>query len=297
MTCTGGTPAGCAATGQAQPTFETCSATTQSCVSGSQGCVSGTTQNTLLGIVAIGQPVCPSGTTPRVDSMRITTTGTFEYGGGIDYYGNGASSSLRVMLSKTPSKCYQLIRPYIAVGNPNWAIRCANSQQCPYTITSTVVCVTRSSATPCLVGPLSTAAVSSFTIPDRPCAGNAGAITANDGNQYCCESTSNAPVFGQTGSCTCGQLRRHTSIAEAYVQVRLNYEQVLTFYSVALCYRVAHSGCTYRWRVVGMERVLCHRAGRAHRHARAPTRLRATVATRAQMRLLSAALPPLVHQR
>ena len=131
ITCDGGSPAGCASTGHGQPVFETCTATMPSCGSGSQGCVSGTTQTSFLGISAIGQSACPSGMTPRVDSMQVTTTGTLEYGGGIDYYGSGASSSLRVLISKTPSKCYQLILPYTVVGQPNWAIRCANLRRVP----------------------------------------------------------------------------------------------------------------------------------------------------------------------
>jgi hypothetical protein len=209
-TCIGGTPAGCAATGKGQPTFETCTATTQTCTSGSPGCktdIAG--QYTGLGILGIGHPLCPAGTTPRLDSMKITSSGTFEYGGEVDYYGSGASGSLRVIISKTPSKCYQLTLPFLAVSAHQWSFKCADAQ-CPYTLTSSVTCVASLDATSaCLVGPFSTASTPGFTTPPRPCAGNAQAITANDGNQYCCGSTSTVPVFGQAGSCTCGQLQWH----------------------------------------------------------------------------------------
>ena len=154
-----------------------------------------------MGVVALGHSPCPSGSTYLTNSMRITTTGTFEYGGGIDY----GSMGLRAMISASPSKCYHLTRPYIAMGFPNWIILCANNQQCSYTISSSITCVPIPSTTPCLVGPVSST-VPSLTNPDRPCAGNAKAVTSNDGNQYCCGSASDVPKFGGSGYCTCGKL-------------------------------------------------------------------------------------------
>lgn len=214
VTCSGGTPAGCAATGQGQPTFEPCSETSQSCSSGTPGCVTGNAAPYIgMGILAIGHSLCPAGTTPRLDSMKVTSTRTFQYAGEYDSYVTGAASSLRVIISKTPSKCYQLTLPFLAVSAHQWQFRCTDSQ-CPFTLTSSVTCVTSLNATSaCLVGPLDNAALPGFTNgPPRPCASNAKAITANDGNQYCCESTSNAPVFGPSGSCTCGQFYSTNSV-------------------------------------------------------------------------------------
>ena len=147
-----------------------------------------------------------SPTAPHVESMKITSTNTFQFAGEYDFYGSGAASSLRVIISKTPSKCYRLTLPFLAVSAHQWQLRCADSQ-CPFTITSSVTCVTSLDTTSaCLVGPLDAAALPGFSNgPPRPCASNARAITANDGNQYCCESTLNTPVFGPNGSCTCGQ--------------------------------------------------------------------------------------------
>ena len=209
--CTGGVPAGCATNGHAQATFEPCIKTSQSCPSGSQ-CVSGTSQwyDESLGILAIGHSPCPSGSSLRVNSMRITTTGMFEYGGGFVLGPLG----MRAMVSGSASNCYSLTRPYIAVNTPDWpntpswSIRCANNQPCSYSITSSVTCVATPTTTQCSVGPVSPR-MPGFMNPFRPCASNTKAITANDGNQYCCDSASDRPTFGASGSCTCGQLHIH----------------------------------------------------------------------------------------
>jgi len=214
VTCTGGTPAGCAATGKGQPTVEPCTATMQSCASGEQGCVSGDLEAggfRGMGILSLGYQPCPSGTKPRIDSLQITSTGTFEYSGGLDYYRNGEFQSLRWVASKTPSKCYRLTLPYVVVNGAVslWVARCANSEPCPYTVISSIKCVAQPDvASACLMGPLETAPVPFYSTPPRPCADNVRSITANDGHQYCCASASATPVFGQAGpgSCTCGQL-------------------------------------------------------------------------------------------
>lgn len=205
VTCTGGTPAGCAADGHAQPTFNPCSSSTspQSCPSGSR-CVTGSIDPfSRMGILGLGHPLCPSDSSILTHSMRVTTTEKFEYGGGVDY---GPSIGLRAMMSATPSKCYELSGPYIAMARPNLLIRCANNQQCSYHISSSITCVPTPSDNPCLVGPVSST-VPGSPDPARPCAGNARAITASDGNQYCCSSETEMPSFGASAYCTCGQLQ------------------------------------------------------------------------------------------
>jgi len=203
--CAGGVPAGCATDGHAQATFEPCIKTSQPCPSDSQ-CVSRTTTrwSTELSISDIGHSPCPPGSSTRVNSMRITTTGMFDYGGG---YVLGPLG-MRAMISGSDSNCYSLTRPYIAVDTPGWYIRCADNQPYSYTITSSITCVATPTTTQCSVGPVSPT-IPGLTNPYRPCSWKTNSVTANDGNQYCCDSESDRPTFGASGSCTCGQLHIH----------------------------------------------------------------------------------------
>lgn len=216
ISCSGGVPAGCAATGRGQPTMVPCDSSGPSCTpTNTQGCKTWSASNGATAqVMGLGyatgypSPVCPSGLRPRISSMTvISTKGYSSYAVGLvdqsfpnDPSPGGMSSSVLLQPTTTNNGCYKLALPYQFKGSSNNVyVACSNSAGCTGTIQTTISCEEPPSDTLCLSGPATaTLGLSS------PCASNPTRFNANDNMQYCCADTASTPTFGTfAGACTC----------------------------------------------------------------------------------------------
>jgi hypothetical protein len=218
VTCSGGTPAGCAATGQGQPQVIPCPYNMGTCSpTNTLGCQSWSFSNgagfggSMEGYGLATGRSCPAGTQLKVTSMTVVSTnGGNNFGVGLLDYGfrddpQGATSSIVLLpTASTTTNCYKLTLPLqFRTTQPTWSFRCSNSGGCSGTISSTTSCEPLPTDPLCLSGATSSSSASGLYGLTDPCSSNPTRITANDQMHYCCNNTASTPTFGADGMCTC----------------------------------------------------------------------------------------------